>query len=184
MEKTGGMTISYDLQQLAKIPKLLREIERAGGRADPPLKKWGVYMLQQTEKTFRNQGRRGTAKQWPALSAATLAIRAGRKRGRTRANPRNILQNTGHLKRSIRTTTYQRPSGKAQFVFTQTPYSRIHQEGGYTNLPTRSKTKKGKRVKVPKRQFLFISKRDQIKALKLVRDHAKNTAVTASRAVR
>jgi phage gpG-like protein len=197
------ITIDYDLKRLKEIPKLMKDIERNGGNVKKPLKRWGVYELRQTDLTFEKQGR-GTVR-WKPLAEVTKIMRRYRKRGRGRTGPKKALQDTGHLKRSVRTVTFKQGKTWAQAVFTRTPYAETHQEGGTMIIPARTiVAKKAKALKfmvggetlfrkkvhipeqkkkVPARPFLFIAGKDRTMALKLVREHAQEVTSGATKNV-
>ena len=186
-------TYIYDVGAVKRIPKLLREIGRGGGKVDPPLKKWGAYMLQETGRTF-DRGGRGPVK-WPPLSAMTLALRKHRGRG---ANPKRMLQVSGHGKRSIQTATINKGGTRAQQLFTRVGYMADHQYGATRRRPEqviRPKKKKALRFfidgreifakkvvqpardyKIPQRKFLFITQKDIDKSIELFTEHATNVA--------
>ena len=196
--KGVGEYLEYDLKGLKQIPILLKRIERAGGRVDVPLKKWGIYQIAQTAKTFQDEGR-GKVK-WPKLHEVTKIMRKYRKRGSGRTGQMKALQDTGHLKRSIKQLTYKQGKTQVELVYTKVPYAKTHQEGGKMKIPARTIVAKkakalaftigsarsggghfifAKKVEqpareaiVPMRKFLFITDKDKRKALGLTKQHA------------
>lgn len=187
----------YDLRNLKKIPKLLRQLQKAGSDPKKPLKRWGTYMLGQTGSLFQ-QGKRGPVK-WRPLAEVTKVMRRYRKRGSGRTGPLRILQDTGHLKRSIKTVTFMHRGTKAQIVFTRDPKAKTHQKGGTMKIPKRVITPKkpggvlvfqaggetvfarkvvqpAKVKKVPERKILFILAKDKRKAVDLLQGHANDVA--------
>lgn len=187
----------YDLSNLQKIPKLLRQLEKAGSDPRKPLKRWGTYMLQETGYLFQH-AKRGPEK-WKPLAEVTKIMRAYRKRGSGRTGPKRILQDTGALKRSIKTVTFAHKGTKAQIVFTRDPKARTHQEGGTMTIPRRVITPKkpggvlvfsvggetvfarrvvqpAKTKKVPQRKIVFILAKDKRKAVDLLQTHADDVS--------
>ena len=201
MAEQTGITLDFDLHGLKQIPALLRRIERHGGNTETPLKKWGIFMLSQTAKTFQKEGRADV--DWEPLAEMTKIMRAYRKRGSGRTGPKKALQDTAHLKRSVKTVTFSQRGQKAQAIFTRVPYAKTHQEGGKITIPAHTiRAKKAKALQftiggetfyrksvhipektydVPARPFLFISRSDKAKALSLVRAHAKDTVKKAKK---
>jgi phage gpG-like protein len=199
---SDGPEIIFDLKGLKEIERFLREIERHGAKVDPALKHWGAYQMQETGRTF-DKGGRGPVK-WPPLSEMTLAMRKARGRG---ANPKRMLQLTGHGKRSIQTVTLNHQGTRAQKLFTRVPYMADHQYGATRRRPEQvivPKKKKALRFviqtgfiravvfakkvvqpardyKIPARKFLIILPKDIEKAKELFMEHATNVAKKAAR---
>src|SRR3972149_2296043 len=187
----GDMEI--DIKQVARIGKIMKKLEREGSSAEAPLKKFGIWMMQETGKTFRAGGR-GPIK-WTPLSEMALAMRKHRGGG---ANPKRILQLTGNLMQNVRHAVEKMRYGWDSRLFNPTPYAPMHQFGGEIHSPSKVIVPKkakalrfiiggkvifAKRVvipamtrKVPKRQFLFFLPRDVEKAAGLLKGHLDQSA--------
>jgi phage gpG-like protein len=189
----------YDIDVMRRLQKVLRVIGRDVGKLDRPLKRWGAYMLQETGRTFDKSGR-GPVK-WKPLSAMTLALRKHRGRG---ANPKRILQLTGHLKRATQTHTITRGGMRAQQLINRVPYATDHQYGATKRRPEQVIVPKHKKAlhfwvgagrsgaqyevfakkvvqpardyQIPQRKFLFILPKDQDKSIELFEEHAVQVA--------
>ena len=189
----GSIIVEYDLKKLKVVQRMIREIERRGSKVDKPLKRWGVYMLRENDKTFI-RGRRGPIV-WPALKASTIRGRTLRKRGASRGNPRRILQDTGGYKKSFRTVTFTQRSVRAQSVFSKHPLAEIHHKGA--TIPKRKiRAKPGKvlrwsdasgvirfarsveipETKIPARPSAFLLPSNIRKAMNLIGDHLQEVS--------
>lgn len=188
--------IKLDLREVESIPRLIMDIEAIGADVRKPLKRFGVFMESQTDKTFRDGGR-GDVK-WKPLAPMTLALR--RWRGRA-ANPKRILQVTGTLRSSIKTQVRKTQGSLAMFLFTKVPYAGKHQFGGTVRTPRRVIVPRKKKVlrfiiggrevfakrvvqpaktrEIPKRMFLFFTSFDVDKSVELLAVHAAETGEEA-----
>jgi len=119
------------------------------------------FMLEQSTRERFEDEQSPEGERWKPLSDSTLISRAAR-RGRTKTKRGGmtaraqrivgnaaILKDSGRLMRSI--TSRARPEGVA--VGTNLVYGAIHQKGG--------KAGRGKRVQIPARPYLGISKSDE-----------------------
>lgn len=152
--------VDYELTGLSKFPKIVRDIRERGGDLRKPMKRFGIYMLQETLRGFDTGGR--FPLKWKPLSDATLKMKERRGRG----NPAKILLDSGALRKSITTKTVIVRDGAVQSVYTNIKYAPIHQLGGPSKFF-------GHSVNIPQRKFLFFSERDKKRALRLVKDHSK-----------
>lgn len=186
--------LDIDYREVRQIPRLLKYIEKHGGDARKPLKRFNVYMLRQTDLTFKKGGR-GPYK-WPPLAPLTVIMRAYRARGKKRTDPRRILQDTGQLKNSTKTEVLSHGRSLAARIYNDVSYGKTHQEGGTMTVPAKTiRAKKAKAlhfftpwghevfaksvyqpehtVKIPARPFLFFLEQDKAKAIELFLDHAR-----------
>ena len=191
-----------DLKEVKRLPRLVEDIRRQGGKVETPLKRFNAYMDGQTEQTFRKGGRGEV--EWKPLAAITVIMRAYGKGKGGRTNPKRILQATGKLKRSIRSDVVKRSGGMAAHLFSKVPYGPTHQFGGTIDIPQRVITPKNAKVlhfftasgqevftkrvvqpaktkKVPKRPYLFFIEKDIKKAVELLSEHAQATATNTTR---
>jgi phage gpG-like protein len=190
--------ITLDLTAIKEIERFLRKVGREVSNVDKPLRHWGAYQLQETGRTF-DRGGRGPV-EWKPLSEMTLALRKLRGRG---ANPKRILQVSGHLKRGVQTNTITKGGVRSQHLINRVPYAADHQYGATKTRPQqviRPKKKKAlhfflngeevfaKKVvqpardyQIPQRKFLFILPKDVDKAIELLGEHATAIAKRAAR---
>jgi phage gpG-like protein len=166
-----GVEVTFDTKELRKIRKLADAIIRDGGKIDKPLKRFGVYMMGQTDKTFRSSGR-GNVK-WKPLSEATLSIRESLGRGGLSTMP---LMGEGMLKRSIDSKVEGPKHERRQVTFTDNPVAPFHQHGARIRVFGRGPLKR-----LPKREILFFTKEDKEQAVKEFTEHADKVARDAVR---
>jgi len=157
-----SVEVSYDTKDVKKLQKLLRIASSVD--PDPPLKRMGVYMISETDRTFR-EGGRGSVK-WSALSDATFSIRESTKGKRGELRP---LMGEGHLRRAFNTKIFGPKKERNLKIFTPTPYAKFHQEGARIRIFGR-----GKLRSLPKRPMLFFTKKDRDRAAQEFKDHANN----------
>lgn len=107
----------------------------------------GVLVVGETKANFRRQAFDGQA--WPK-----------RKSNAQRDTGRNLLIDSGVLRRSIRSEA----QGRRVTIFSDVPYAKVHNDGGSVKKRTskrsgyKSKRKGGATFQMPKRQFLGDSK--------------------------
>ena len=127
---------------------VVREKLKGALKSDPLviMNRIGIYMVGRVARTFQAEGARDEHPKWKELSPLTLILRRNKNKSSIK-----ILSDTGTLRRSI---VYSADKNKVE-IGTNVDYASIHQEGGMVT------TKKGKSLKVPKREFLFITKPDK-----------------------
>jgi len=186
-----------DFREIRHIPAILEYIKKHGGNPEKPLKRFNVYMIGQTDKTFQHGGRGDV--HWKPLAPITVIMRAYRKRGSGRTNPKRPLMDTGHLKNATESEVIHRGDSLASRIFNDVPYAKTHQFGGTIDIPARTIrarkakalhffTKEGEEVftksvyqpaktkKVPARPFLFFLDQDKDKAVELMLAHAREVS--------
>lgn len=197
-----------DLKEVKRIQRLVDDILHNGKNVEKPLEEFNAYMDGQTEQTFRKGGRGEV--EWKPLAAVTVIMRAYRKRGGSRSGPKRILQDTGALKRSIRSDVARYSKGMTTRLFSKSPYAPTHQFGGTMKIPERIITPKpGKKalrffvgagrsggmyevfakrvvqpertVKVPKRPIIFFIEKDIKQAVELLSEHAQGVGKRTTR---
>jgi len=182
------MKIGYDIRSLRDPLPMLARANKIDLRK--PLSDWGFWMLGRVDYTFEHQGREGVI--WPKLAPGTLVAR--RARGNAK---RKALDDTGAIRRSIRTAT----RGATQQVITSVnPLTAIHNSGAkipaHTIRPVHGKALRfvigagpygggGKvvfakkvempEVTIPGRPIAFITPRDEMKSLELMRRHVHDS---------
>lgn len=169
-----ALSIEIDAREVKKLSKMLDLIEKHGGNMDRPLKRMGVYMLGQTDKTFERGGRGDVT--WTHLSDATMSIRKSTKSSYTSTAP---LTGSGRgLRRSFDTKLDGPKTERAMKVFTPTSYAPYHQAGVGRG---RFKVFGNITGSLPKRPMLFFTNKDKGEAIKQFTKHADRTAKDAAR---
>jgi phage gpG-like protein len=145
---TDDIQIHLEFKKIPGLMALIRRIEHAGGDVKIPLKRWAVYMTAETIKTFDHAGR-GSVK-WKPLSRVALIMRAFRKRGSGRTNPKQaesgstratILQDSGQLKGNTRDRLMASSKNPGISIYNRTPYAEKHQQNkgpAFIKIPART----------------------------------------------
>ena len=116
--------------------------------------------------------------QWPPLAEITKIMRGYRKKGKKRTDPRRMLQDTGHLKSSIKDEVRTDAEGAHFRVWTDTPYAKTHQEGGKMTIPEkiiRPKRKWSKKNPKRRASLHFVIDGEDVFVQKVViKEHTKD----------
>jgi len=185
-----------DYRQIASIPKILAYMKKHGGNPRAPLKRFNVYMIGQTDKTFQQGGRSNV--RWQPLAPITVIMRKYRGRGSGRTHPKRILHDSGHLKNATNEQVIQHGESLASRIFNDVPYAKTHQFGGTISIPERTIEAKKKKFlhffiaghevfkksvtipaytkPVPARPFLFFLERDKDRAVEILLDYAEKVS--------
>lgn len=137
-----------DREVSAALDRMLQQATRMA----PAFKNIGEELLQSTQQRFRDQVD-PDGRPWQRLAASSVAAKA--KRGHSD----KILRQRGYLADTIR---YQADEGGVR-VGTNRIYGAIHQLGG--------KAGRGRKVTIPARPFLGISREDRDRIMEIVADH-------------
>ena len=191
-----------DYRNLKDVPRILDYIKTHGKNPRKPLKQFNVYMIGQTDRTFKDGGRGDV--HWKPLAPITLIMRAYRKRGRKRTDPKRILQDSGIMKNATNEEVIQHGDSLASRIFNDVPYAKTHQFGGSINIPARTiRPKKAggvlhfvvngedvftrkvfqpaKTKPVPARPFLFFLQKDRDRAVEILLDFCRDIGEGAMR---
>ena len=118
----------------------LKKMKRNAANPTSLTRLLSVFLFKDVVDHFKKES--GKTSRWQKLSSVTTQQR---RRGKRRGSNK-ILQDTGALKGSLRASSTRFQA----MVGTNIQYAGIHNEGGLAG--------KGKKVKIPKRQFLWASK--------------------------
>lgn len=165
------MSITLDIKTLG-IEKITDRLERIRRRADnnrAMLGKMAVLGFKDIQQHFRDE--RGPHGKWPSLSPNTVSARrkgsgrTGKRRSKIKSKFKTrMLQDTGRLRNSFMPT-----GGRRRFLpnsvvlFTDVEYAGIHNFGG--------KAGRNQSVKIPKREFMWISESAKRQMGEIARRH-------------
>lgn len=147
----GAFTIISKIDD-REILKALDRLHAKAGRLAPAFKNIGEVVLRSTQDRFSSQTD-PDGRPWQRLKASTIAGKA--KRGHSD----KILRQRGYLADLIR----YRASERLVRIGTNRIYGALHQFGG--------KAGRGRKVSIPARPFLGISRQDRERILEVVADH-------------
>ena len=134
------ISIEIDGRQTKAILKRYKSCVR---NLEPPLRGWGNYMEQETERQFATETDPDGVR-WAALAPSTLAEK------RRKGYPESILTRTGKMRRSVVSVADTR----SVLIAVDVPYAIFHQQG------TR---------KMPQRRILGMNEKREQKLRKLIR---------------
>lgn len=149
----GAFTIISKIDD-REIVKALDRLHAKASRLAPAFKNIGEVLLRSTQDRFSNQTD-PDGRPWQRLKPSTVASKA--KRGHSD----KILRQRGYLGDSIR---YRANEGGIR-IGTNRIYGALHQFGG--------KAGRGRKVSIPARPFLGISRQDHERILEVVSDHLR-----------
>ncbi len=143
-----GLTFDWDD---AKFQKRLKKLLKQAGDLTPAMEIIGEIGVSSIQKNFEQGGR---PDKWPELADATKAQRIKMNKW-----PGELLVNSGDLKR----ISYQASGKKVVMTPANVPYAAIHQFGGQAG--------RGRKVKIPAREYLLFQDEDVVEAKAVVMDH-------------
>lgn len=169
MAGKGGFSINW-----GGFDRVLREAPRKLADKKNLLDAIGNMLVSSTMKRFQDEeGPDGTKWEPSGRTWEAGLARKGRKATEKQKAVKNraetgkfgkTLQDTGRLRSSV--TFEPRTTKNEVYVGSNVIYARIHQLGG--------KAGRGKKVTIPARPYLGISKEDQEEAMELLKDFMKN----------
>lgn len=126
----------------------------------------GAVVLEDVQEHFREN--KGSDKKWDPLSKTTIDARRKGK-GKKYSGPQ-MLRDTGFLRNSLINSKFESvPKSGIRIVDrekvilgTTVEYAAIHNFGGYTG--------KNNKVKIPQREFMWLSQKANTKIIKMIGD--------------
>jgi len=156
------------MKLIAKItppgpPRILNELAKQSGNLGDPLNEIKANLLESVERNFEEQGR---PTKWKDLADSTKHARENPPKGRRPTWPGSILNQTGGMASSINGQVDGDSiliGSALTFPNSDKPWVRIHDQGG--------KAGPGKKITIPKREFLMFQDEDLTEAEEILADH-------------
>jgi len=145
------MKISWKVTPTGGVPKVLKILADNSKDLSDPLNSIKNLLLSSVQENFDDEGR---PKKWKDLADSTKAARQKKNKW-----PGPILNVEGDLSSSINAQV----DGNSILVGSGLPYARIHDLGGMAG--------KGKKVKIPQREFLVFQDEDRKEAREILLEH-------------
>lgn len=143
------MEQNYDLSAIYKVARLAVQL------MPQILDVAGIEALQFIDDNFQSQGFHGTVfEPWEK-----------RKKTDKRRPGRNVLIDSGHLRRSFRT----QHAHHAVNILTDSPYAQVHNEGGTIQMPARNTILNFKKKKNGKLQLGKVRTENQQRTIRTIR---------------
>jgi len=170
------------------------ELARRLRDAEEVLTSIGAYLVSQTQKAFREQGRGGESwagRMTPNVPGIVRDMNAGKQPPKRRFSPRPALTDTGRLRQSV---NYKLRGRTSVVVGAAVPYAETHQLGGISEVVLSSTGRSNLAqylrdepelrealgwlfsvprfmVKVRARPFLMVTPADEVEIQELVDEH-------------